>query len=120
MSDFMNPKHDPWTRLADAWRREASEAASLNADEGDEAAPFGFAARVVARWKNPQNPLVPPRVLWLEIWETCAMRGACVAVVVLLASSALVLFKENAAGRNPASPASLIEVPDIGITDDLR
>lgn len=41
----MNPKHDPWQRLAVAARQ-------AQPGQNEEQAPFGFSTRVVAEWRN--------------------------------------------------------------------
>ena len=100
----MTPEQDSWSKLLRAWHRE--DAAANSTPEED--VPLGFSTRVVARWKDEK--VAYPAPSWLELWERCAIPGACAAMLGLVALVALGAASEQ---KKDHTSSGLFVIPDI-------
>lgn len=98
----MNP--DPskmWKRLA-SFRAEERR---LMEDPAAEEAPWGFAGRVVARWREM------PRAEKFEFWRLWTFRSSLAA----LAMTAVILAREPSGQAKPQEPGPVLEAPVLRI-----
>ena len=111
----MKPERDPWTKLLDAWRKETRAYHSLECDESVPSVPsvpLGFSTRVVARWHAQEQ--TGSSMSWLELWQKCAIPGACAAVLGLVATVALGSAGQDHNDHHKGSAAAgLFVIPDI-------
>jgi hypothetical protein len=88
--------HDAWTRLA-GWHRDL-------ASGQDQAAPFGFSGRVVARWMEQR------RDDWRAAWERTSLRAAAACSAV---AAAVTLLAGGPATPDDSGDVLLLPAPEV-------
>ncbi len=91
---------EAWPRVAGHWRRQM---------EGLEtAAPYGFATRTMARWREWRAQE------WVRRWERYSLCGAAAACTVALATGAWTYWQLGGAGDEPlVAPPSMMEALEL-------